>query len=167
MLSALDADEDKLDEAERKFVSAIREHGWFNTRILKSDRKPEFNFTTGFQVNLGAPEIIVFGLRDEVTHGLLWNLYRDLKTEKRYETGRPYTDFLEGFDVCFQVVDKSQYHEHLGWSRWFYAGDAFDCWQLIWPNKQNKFPWEADVTSNLLDLQPDLSSGHWDGKSLN
>ncbi|MCR6658666.1 MAG: DUF4262 domain-containing protein [Asticcacaulis sp.] len=167
MLSALDAEESKLDESERKFVSTIREHGWFNTHILASEEMPGFNFTTGFQVNLGVPEIIVFGLRDQVAHGLLWNFYRDLKAGKRYETGQPYADFLEGFEICFQVVDKSQYHNHLGWSRWFYAGDEFDCWQLIWPDKLGKFPWEANFNPNLLDLQPDLSAGHWGGKILN
>jgi hypothetical protein len=86
---------------------------------------------------------------------------------KRYETGKLYADFLEGLNICFQLVDKSQYHDHLGWSRWFYAGDAFDCWQLIWPDKQSKFPWESGFDSNLLDLQPDLSAGHWAGKNLN
>jgi len=167
MLTALDSDEDKLDEAELRFVSSIREHGWFNTHILASEEGPQFNFTTGFQVNLGVPEVILFGFREQVAHNVLWNFYRDLKAGKRYETGQPYPDFLEGFDVCFQLVDKSQYHEHLGWSRWFYAGDDFDCWQLIWPDKQGKFPWEIGFNSNLLNLQPDLSAGHWGGKSLN
>lgn len=167
MLTALDAEESKLDESERKFVSSIREHGWFNTHILASEEGPEFNFTTGFQLNLGAPEVVVFGLRDRVAHSVLWDVYRCIKAGENYEVGTFYPAFLEGFNVCFQMVDKTYYPEYMGWSRWFYDGDNFDCWQLIWPDKQGKFPWENGFESNLLHVQPDLSAGQWAGKKLN
>jgi hypothetical protein len=163
MFTALDAPDDALDENERKFVRNIREYGWFNNRILPEDDLPGFNFTTGFQVTIGKPELIVFDLPQETAHSILWECFRRMKEGLILEAGKPYDEFLERFAVHFQPVDKAHYYEHLGWSRWFYGNDDFDCWQMIWPDKAGLFPWQAGYEERFLTLQPDLSSGNWNG----
>ena len=76
--TALDAPADVLDADEQRFVSQIREHGWFRTEIFAEGDQPGFSFTCGFWVGHGFPEVIVFSLPREVTHDVLWNLYLSL-----------------------------------------------------------------------------------------
>lgn len=163
MFTALDAPDEKLDDDERDFVRNIREHGWFDNRILPEDKLPGFNFTTGFQITIGRPDLIVFGLPQEAAHNILWDAFRRMKDGLVLESSKPYAEFIDRFDVYFQPVDKAQYHEHLGWSRWFYGGDDFDCWQMIWPDKTGLFPWQSGYDERFVAMQPDLSSGDWSG----
>lgn len=163
MLTALDAPEDKLDDDERDFVRNIREYGWFDNRILPEGELPGFNFTTGFSVTIGKPELIVFGLEQRAAHDVLWDAFRRMKDGLALEAGKPYAEFIDRFDIYFQPVDRAHYHEHLGWSRWFYRGDDFECWQMIWPDKSGIFPWQPGYDARFVTLQPDLSCGGWNG----
>ena len=60
--TALDAPTDQLDNDEQHFVGIIREHGWFHTHVLGDEEGPGFDYTTGFQIGLGHPEIITFDM---------------------------------------------------------------------------------------------------------
>lgn len=77
MRTALDAPTETLDEHERSFVASIREHGWFRTSVFAEEGQPGFSYTTGFWHNTGLPELIVFGLKNEIAHDVLWELFSD------------------------------------------------------------------------------------------
>jgi hypothetical protein len=156
--TALAADPASFDDEERRFVDTIREHGWFHTHILEEPDLPGFAFTTGFWVSAGVPELIVFSLRNEVSNAILWDIYRAVAVGLVLSPGAR----LEGFanhPFYLRPVAKEHYPEHLGWSRWFYAGDDFPCLQLVWPDRSGAFPWEEGFDSSMQDRQPDLSDG--------
>ena len=48
MRTALNADPERLDRHERKFVENIRDHGWVHTSVFEDKEGPGFGFTTGF-----------------------------------------------------------------------------------------------------------------------
>ena len=58
-------------------------------------------------------------------------------------------------------VAKRHYANHLGWSRWFYAGDDFPCQQIVWPDRAGLFPWEAGFDPTFANKQPDLTEHGW------
>jgi hypothetical protein len=91
MRTALDAPTSKLDRHEQDFVAKIREFGWFSTSVF-ADERPGFAYTTGFWVNLGVPEVIVFSLSSDVAHDILWDIYREAKKGRRYPTGLRISD---------------------------------------------------------------------------
>ena len=161
MLTALQASEDALDPQEKAFVSKIREHGWFATHVLAEAHSPGFSYTTGFSVNLGQSEVIVFGLRSETAHSVLWDIFRDLKAGKLLPLRARLTDVLGNRDTYLFPVDKAQYPEYLGWSRWFYGGDDFPCSQLVWPDREDRFPWDAQFDPSLAGVQPNIADGGW------
>jgi alkylation response protein AidB-like acyl-CoA dehydrogenase len=43
-----DADPERLDPHEQKFVQRIREHGWLGMHVTPDDNGPGFSHTTGF-----------------------------------------------------------------------------------------------------------------------
>jgi hypothetical protein len=49
----------------------------------------------------------------------------------------------------------------LGWSRWFYGGDAFPCLQIVWSDRDGRFPWQSGFDPALAGLQPDLTENGW------
>lgn len=161
MNTALLAPEGTLDEDEQRFVSSIREHGWYRTRVFAEGDQPEFSFTTGFWVTLGQPELIVVGLQSDIAHAVLWDAFRYLKAGGQLPLRARTDDVFGNLPAVLYDMDKKFYPDYLGWSRWFYAGDDFPCLQVIWPDRSGVFPWEAGFDLSMIGLQPDLAKGGW------
>lgn len=162
MKTALQLSESSLDEGERQFLKAIREHGWFCTRVFDGEgNEPDFSYSTGFLESHNFPEIIVFSLPKEVSHSVLWDLWRDIEASKKPPVGKRIIGIFGNADAVLLPVGKSAYAEHLGWNRWFYRGDNFECLQLIWPDREGRFPWEDDFDKDFEGKQPDLTEGGW------
>jgi hypothetical protein len=162
MKTALDRPDSELDPQEREFLADIREHGWFNTHVFDHhDKFPDFSYSTGFFSSLGFPEIIVFSLPKDVSHSILWDIYRDIQSDRKPPTGIKTGQILGNAEAILLPVSQSQYREHLGWSRWFYEGNNFPCLQLVWPDREGIFPWEDNFDNEFKDNQPDLTEGGW------
>ncbi|WP_420145497.1 DUF4262 domain-containing protein [Sphingobium sp.] len=164
MRTALDRPNSALDDQEREFLADIRKHGWFNTRVFDDeDKLPDFSNSTGFFSSLGFPEIIVFSLSKETCHSILWDIFRDVQAGEKPPIGVRTTNLLGNAEAILLPVSKFQYHEHMGWSRWFYSGDDFPCLQLVWPDREGRFPWESHFDLKFKDSQPDLTDSRWHG----
>lgn len=161
MTTALDAPVEELDEDERSFVASIREHGWFRTCVAGDEEGPGFSYTTGFLLATGQPEVIVFSLKSEAGHNLLWNLFDCARDGDTLPVGVPVADVIDHWNVYLFPVAQRHYREHLGWSRWFYGNDQFPCLQLVWPDAGGIFPWEDGFNEDLRNDQPDLTEAGW------
>jgi Domain of unknown function (DUF4262) len=161
MLTALDARADALDSHEQDFVAQIREHGWFRTNVFADEERPGFSYTTGFWLTTGFPEIIVFSLKTETAHSILWDLFREVHSGKIPAIGRAVSDIFGNTNAALIPCAKKHYRDYLGWSRWFYAGDEFDCLQLVWPDKAGIFPWQPNFDEDFRNAQPDLTEAGW------
>ena len=158
MRTALDANPSQHDEEERKFVSDVREHGWFDTHVFDGD--PSFSYTTGFALQ-DSPDFIVFSLNRTVSHDIFWDLFRDACAGVRRPNGTRLDDVIANLPVfLFPVADR--YHKkYLGWSRWFYGTPVVPTLQVVWPDRAGLFPWEADFDEEFRNGQPDLSEQGW------
>lgn len=164
MKTALDLDEFELDQTERDFLSQLRKHGWFGTRVFDPEKQePEFTYTTGFFHGLNYPEIIVFSLPKQVSHDILWDIYRDIREGNGPKSGAKLSGIFGNNQAVLLPVSRHFYAEHLGWSRWFYRDYDFPCLQLIWPDRAGIFPWEPNFDPAFASEQPDLSDGKWGG----
>ncbi len=161
MLTALDTDDSALDEHERDFVAKIREHGWFRTSVLAEGEEAAFSYTTGLWTTLGHPEVIVFGLKSDTAHSVLWDIFRDVKDGKALSAGMRLPDVFGNTDAYLFKVATTHYPEYLGWNRWFYRGDDFPCLQLVWPDRNKVFPWQDGFQGEFRGVQPDLSVQGW------
>ncbi|MGY2733560.1 hypothetical protein ACVWYO_001234 [Sphingomonas sp. UYP23] len=161
MRTALDAPVEALDGPEQAFVAKIREHGWFRTGVMADDGQLGFSFTTGFYVSTGQPELMIFSMKDTIAHQVFWDLYELAKAGQLPPRGvRTDEIFGNGAAYLFEVA-KRHYPTHLGWSRWFHAGDDFPCLQIVWADRTGLFPWEAGFDPAFNGLQLDLSDRGW------
>ena len=161
MLTALDAPLEKLDAQERNFVAQVREHGWFRTSVFEDEEGPGFSYTTGFWVHHQAPEIIVFSLKPDIAHAVLWDIYRDVSAGASLQVGQRLSNVFANIEAVLLPVSKRFSREHLGWDRWFYAGDDWPCVQLVWPDSNGAFPWEPSYEERFLNSQPNLTGADW------
>jgi hypothetical protein len=163
MRTALDADSSRLDQHELNFVANIRKHGWFCTTVFGDKTGPGFSYTTGFWLSLNFPEIIMFSIKRERAHDTLWDLYREIKSGQRFNTREPVRNVFVNLEAVLLPVPVNQFASHLGWSRWFYGGDTFQCLQLVWPDQRGTFPWQHGFPVEMLNAQPDLTNANWSG----
>ena len=161
MRTALDAPVDGLDDRERVVVANVREHGWFGIHVREDAAGPGFSFTLGFWLNAGHPDLVLFSLRHEVAQEVFWDLFRKAKRGERLPVGRRIEGVFGGRPAYAFRVAGRHYEDFLGWSRWFYRGDDFPCLQIVWPDRDGRFPWEEGFDTDFLDDQPDLSERGW------
>ena len=116
MKTALELHETELDSTDRDFLAQIREHGWFSTRVFDPEKQePDFTYSTGFFHSLGHPEIIVFSLPKQVSHDILWDIYRDIRNGNVPKPATRLSDIFGNYQAVLLPVSKDFYAEHLGW----------------------------------------------------
>jgi hypothetical protein len=164
MRTALDADLARLDEHEQNFVSRIKENRWFGTHVFGDHEGPGFSYTTGFWLRFAFPELILFSVPREVAHDTFWHVFRELDAGRRLAIGEPLPDIFENVPAQLLPVSTKHYAEYLGWSRWFYGGDKFECAQLVFSDREGRFPWSPDASASFAKTQPDLTKGDWHGR---
>lgn len=161
MLTALDAQESALDRHEQSVVANIRKHGWYRTSVLKEEGEPGFSYSTGFWVSAQIPEVVIFSTKSEIAHDLHWDIFRNAKAGVKYPLALRTNDIFENLPAYLFPMAKRHYREHLGWSRWFYGGDEFPCLQLVWPDRDSRFPRESGFNEAFRPDQPDLTEKGW------
>ncbi len=156
-----DALPETLDEGDLKFLGNLREHGWFRTSVSEDGEGPGFSYTSGFWVNISFPEIIVFSLKSEIAHRVLWDIFNDCKNGVPPPIGNVTDLIFANLPAILLPVSIEHYQEHLGWNQWFYGDNYFPCVQLVWADREGVFPWQHGFSEEFSGDQVDLSDGGW------
>jgi len=151
-------DRNDLRLQDAKFLAKIDEHGWSVTMVAPSVGEDGhcFAYSTGLFYRFGQPEIIMFGLSLERMHRIINLIGNQMKHGIMFVPEQDYSDLLEKYSCRFRVVDKSHYKEHLGWSIWFYEGYEYPALQCFWPDNNACYPWQAECSPGIRELQPFL-----------
>ncbi len=146
------------DATERKVLADVKVFGWHCLNIFEEDDQPPFTFSIGFHETWNFPELIVIGLKREVAHSTL-NIVATLLAEgRRLDLSSSSNDLFNDLACCFVEVPRAMYPQYVGTARWFYGGNAFPLWQIVWPSRDGHFPWNESATDGYRRWQPVL--GH-------
>lgn len=149
---------DVEDEADERIIRNVREHGCHILEIPDAD--PPFAFSIGLFLNYGHPEVIIFGL-ESADFGAVINDIRDRAAAGRgFAAGDVCDDILEDGQVAFAEVPLLLYDQYLGTAIWFYykCRRPFPCLQIVWPDREGRFPWQTGYDIRLKPYQPLLKS---------
>ena len=152
-----------MDEHEAQLLADIDRFGWCVMKIA-NDKGPDFAYSVGIFRTLGHPEILMFGLPPATMHRLINDVGNRVRAGARYVAGQRTDEFLEGYDVTFRAVPPFQYAGHLGWATWFYDGEDFPALQMVYPDRDRRWPWEEGVSQVFRDVQPilaDIATPPW------
>lgn len=156
-------------EYEQEILDAIEEHGWFCTAVSDlAGATSDFAYTVGFTRTLNLPEFIIFALPAKTAHGILWDVFRALEAGKVPEDGLHWSGLIQGYDCVLRRVHPTQViREHLNSAMWFWGdpaerGGSLTAWQIVWPDGDGRFPWDAGCAQWVRDGQPALylARGH-------
>jgi hypothetical protein len=143
-----------LDDNDRQLLGDVEEHGWHVVLIADEDSVPGWAFSVGLFQTFRHPEITVFGLPVELAHHVINGIGEDIKNGKPFKAGAQYPDILEGVECAIRHVEPIWYRPFLGYATWYYHGLDFPCLQCVWPDKQQRFPWEKGFKKEWLAKQP-------------
>ncbi|WP_462266054.1 DUF4262 domain-containing protein [Mucilaginibacter sp.] len=142
-------------EAKQLIISDIEKFGCHLTLIEPDNYLPGFVYSIGLFKKYKHPEIICFGLKTQVMAGIINHACDLIKSGEVLSANQLYSGFLEGYDIQLLEVDKAFYPDYLGYAGWFYnTSFDFPALQLVWPDKQNNFPWDESFNPEWLFKQP-------------
>ena len=148
------------DEAEDQIESDVAEFGWHAAMLEagETESEPAFAYTVGVARTYSHPELICFGLGLEALHGMLRACVERIKAGNPPPIGAPFEGILDDSKVMLREVRaKSSYDNHLGYAISFHGGRDFRVLQLLWPDKQGRFPGEPNADPAVATAQPLLA----------
>lgn len=139
---------------DRKTISDIEEFGLSVIMIEATDYLPSFAYSIGLWQKYKHPEIICFGLSVQTLHALINDVADLVKDNQIIETGIPYPDFFNEAKAEFVKVDPRSIRDYFGYAIDFYDSVNFPAVQLVWTDRNDKFPWEIDFEQEFIYRQP-------------
>lgn len=134
-------------------ADTIRSYGWAVTYVMGTDYLPSFCYTTGLK-ELGHPEIIIFGLSRETLMAVLNTAGELVRTGQRLTTGHQYGNFFNKGHTCFLPVDPRSVRYYFGRGTEHYGNDHFAALQMVWQDRQERYPWEPAFEEEFRYRQP-------------
>jgi len=140
--------------AEKKIISDVEKYGFQVAHVESDGYSPSFSYTIGLFKTYGYPELICFGLNQDLLHSVLWSGKELLDKQSAPDQRIGYPDFIGDYDIRLLTVNKSWYRYYFGYGIWFNAGQGFPALQIVWPDKQALYPWQDGFNSNWKAGQP-------------
>ncbi len=142
-------------QAKERIISDIKEYDCHLAMLESDGYLPAFSYTIGLYEKFQHPEIVTFGLKIDVMGHLLNHLRDQIKKGESYEPNKTYSGLLEGYEIQFLEVKKENYPDYLGYTGWYYKKSFdFPVLQMIWPDKESKWPWQNDFNEDWKFKQP-------------
>ena len=98
------------------------------------------------------------GLSHEIAHKLINACVVHIAGGKVFKPFESVSGIMEDYECTFAPISIDNYKEYLGYAIWFYRSlpRPFPAFQLIWPDKEGKFPWEQGYDQRFSKMQKTL-----------
>ena len=142
-------------EAKKAIKENIETFGCHLALLEPDNYLSGFAYTIGIYEKFNHPEIICFGLNNNVMGAMLNHACNLIKEGEIFETNKLYDGFLKDYKIQFIEVKKEFYADYVGYAGWYYENSFdFPLLQIIWSDKQEKYPWDSDFNSDWKFKQP-------------
>ena len=145
---------DDLTDAGRELLQDVADHKAHVMHVTDDAGVPKFSYTVGLWHHFEQPEVIVFGLDVEAAEELLQRVVEAAGEGARFAHGEKHEGLMVGFAARFLDVPEEAAQAHLGAAAWAYQAQPFRSVQLVWPDKEKRWPWQDGVRQGFRDVQP-------------
>jgi hypothetical protein len=152
------SDDPKERAAEEKCLADVEQYGLHVIRVHGDDEWPEFTYSVGLYRTFGLPEVIILGLRGELSHWILNELAARARAGERFQAGDMLDDLLDGFQVTLRPVSRKHVGAHFRWALWYYEHQPSPTLQLVFPSTSGVWPWDPEASEFLRTQQPLLET---------
>jgi hypothetical protein len=143
-----------FDELLEKTKHNIEKYGLQVISIRASDYLPSFSYSIGLLETYQHPELICFGLSTDLMHALINDVAALIKQGEKMESGKNYDNIFANSDAQFVQVDVRNVPDYFKLALKYYGLDQIPAMQLIWTDRENRFPWEMDFEEEFMYKQP-------------
>ncbi len=145
----------ELTPEQKQILVDIAEVGVHIVHVQKSAAWPLHSYSVGLTHSFQQPEVIVFGLPADAATSLIDSVADEAGDGRRFEPGSQHDGLLHNYPVRFATVSSARVAELMPKAAWANGGDVAAV-QLVWPDKQGRWPWQDDVREKFAGLQPVL-----------
>jgi hypothetical protein len=131
---------------EAKVAEDIEKYGWHCLHVAPrvGEEGSSFTYTIGLAATYQHPELLIFGLERDKSHGILSECVEMIRAGTHFPIDERVADVLaRDFDVTFRPIRKEHFGEYLGTAVRYYGHDEFGAYVLFWPDKDNNFVWQS------------------------
>lgn len=139
---------------DEKIRTDIEKYGLSVILIEATDYLPSFAYSIGLWQKYQHPEIICFGLSTRTLHIIINDVARIVKEGALIQEGKVYDNIFKNSSAVFIPVDKRNLGDYFGAAIGFYNSKDFSALQLVWTDRNDKFPWENDFEDIFTYKQP-------------
>lgn len=139
---------------DEELIADIEKFGWVVMLIEETDYLPGFAYTVGLWEKYNHPELITFGLKKNTMHEILNTGGELIKAGLSLGENKNYDNFFENSSARFLNVDKRNISDYFGYAMWFNNYKDFSALQLVWTDRNDKFPWEPGFEKEFERKQP-------------
>jgi hypothetical protein len=144
------------DKLERQIIHNVNEFGWHAVNVIEDDGHPPWSYIIGFHDTWNHPEIIIIGRSRATAHYILETIAAGLGDNRRLDLTATTDLLLPGAACHFVEVAERYYPDYVGFARWYYRRRHFSLVQIVWPNNDGRYPWNADAARSFKEWQPVL-----------
>ncbi|WP_276380059.1 DUF4262 domain-containing protein [Flavobacterium sp. H4147] len=138
----------------KKTRNNIDKYGLQIIVIEATDYLPSFAYSIGLWEKYNHPEIICFGLSNNLLHTLINDVAEMIKENESIITEKNYLNIFKDSKAEFINVHPDNIADYFGIAINFYKSDDFPALQLIWTDRNDNFPWEENFEEEFLYKQP-------------
>ena len=140
--------------ADEQVLADVAKYGWLVFKVLEKHESPGWAFSVGLYENFNHPEVVVFGLNDDLLGSVINSIGEDVRNGKTFAIDGLYPNLIDTYSCTFKSVNQVWYYDFLGYANWFYKGQDYPALQCIWPDRNSQFPWEPEFNPNWIWAQP-------------
>ena len=122
--------------------------------VNATDYSPSFAYSIGLYNTYQHPEIICFGLPNDLVHVIINNVADMIKKGEQLKPSKNYDNIFKNSRAEFLEVDERNIDDYFASAINFYNTINFPALQLVWTDRNDKFPWEENFEDKFLYDQP-------------
>jgi len=142
------------DELLIRTKNNIEKFGLQVIMVSATDYLPSFAYSIGLYKIYKHPEIICFGLSNDLVHAIINDVADLIKNGEKIELSKNYDNIFKDSKAEFLKVDERNIDNYFGAAINFYETSKFPALQLVWTDRNDRFPWEENFENKFLHDQP-------------
>ncbi len=148
-----------MNDYERTVLANVEKFGWHCTSVAprSGDEGESFSYTIGLSQTFDSTELIMFGLPSDTAHSIFSIFVDRLREGRPIPLESPSDDLLKDYPCVFVPVPRARYSDYVFSALWYYAEQEFRLHQLVYPDREGRFPWHPQAVAAFREQQPVLS----------
>jgi hypothetical protein len=141
------------DDLGKVVLANIAEYGWHCVNVLEDDGNPPWSYTIGLYETWDHPELIIIGRSRATSYEMLKTLADDIELNDPPTFTKPDGHVLLGMKCRFLEANPRYYSDYVGFALWFYRKRKFPLYQIVWPDREGRYPWDESAPKAFKEWQ--------------